>query len=173
MRSKANSIIYVLVLGLMLFGGIHAQNETFSSPNHEYTFSLPDAKWKLNSASTAANRNVEYVYGERSDGYLEIRKLTVRKDETMSDVIQNEDQKLRFLPGYIAGKEENFGGKMRGTIFNYEYVQRGRAMSGRIYFFKRDETTVYALRFSGEKDSLRSISHQTDSIARTFAIGGN
>ena len=45
-------------------------------------------------------------------------------------------------------------------------------MSGRIYFLKADSTTVYVLRFTGEKDKLRSIRNQTDSIARSFKIKG-
>ena len=91
-------------------------------------------------------------------------------DMLTSEVIQDEEQKLQFLPGYVAGKEENFAGRFRGVIFNYEYVRAGRPMSGRIYFLRINETTVYAIRFSGLKDMLRSIQNQTDSIARTFDV---
>ncbi len=42
-------------------------------------------------------------------------------------------------------------------------------MSGRFYFLRIDDNTVYALRFKGQKDSVRSIRDQSDSIARTFA----
>ena len=43
-------------------------------------------------------------------------------------------------------------------------------MSGRFYFLKIDDKTVYVLRFTGERDKLKSIRNQTDSIARTFSL---
>jgi hypothetical protein len=43
-------------------------------------------------------------------------------------------------------------------------------MSGRFYFLKADDKTVYVLRFTGQRDKLRSVRNQTDSIARTFSL---
>jgi hypothetical protein len=43
-------------------------------------------------------------------------------------------------------------------------------MSGRFYFLKAGDTNVYVLRFTAERDKLRSIRNQTDSIARTFKV---
>jgi hypothetical protein len=43
-------------------------------------------------------------------------------------------------------------------------------MSGRFYFLKADDTTVYILRFTGLRDGLRTIRNQVDSIARTFKV---
>jgi hypothetical protein len=43
-------------------------------------------------------------------------------------------------------------------------------MSGRFYFLKADDKTVYVLRFTGQRDKLRSVRNQTDSIARTFGL---
>jgi hypothetical protein len=43
-------------------------------------------------------------------------------------------------------------------------------MSGRFYFLKVNDTTVYLIRFTGIGDKLRSIRNQTDSIARTFDL---
>ena len=160
------SIAFVLFLGVSAL----AQSNTFSDPNVNYSFDVPDARWKLTVKPSATSPNVEYVYNDRNDGHFEVRKLTVAKDALLSDVIQNEEQKLRFLPGYVAGREENFGGKLKGTVFNYEFVRAGRNMSGRFYFLRLDPTTVYVLRFAGERDKLRSIRNQTDSIARTFEI---
>jgi hypothetical protein len=119
---------------------------------------------------SATSLNVEYVYGDRIDGHLEVRRLTVAKDVILSDKVQEEEQKLQFRPGFVAGKEENFTGRLRGTVFNFEYVASGRNMTGRFYFLRADPTTVYLLRFVGEKESLRSVRNQIDSIARTFAV---
>lgn len=147
-----------------------AQNATFSDPNVDYSFVLPDAKWKMTAKPSQTSPNVEYVYVDRFDGHLEVRKVAVAKDAVMSDIIDAEDQKLRFRPGFVAGRQDPFTGKLRGAIFNFEYVAAGKSMSGRFYFLRANPTTVYVLRFSGQKDSLRSIQHHTDSIARTFSV---
>ncbi len=150
-------------------GWVAAQEDVFSHPDVDYTFSLPDARWKMTARPSATSPNVEYVFGDRRDGHLEVRKLTVASDAILSDIIRDDEAKRQFLPGYVAGKEENFAGKFRGTIFNFEYVRAGRNMSGRHYFLRANDTTVYILKFSGQKDTLRTIKNQTDSIARTFS----
>ena len=149
---------------------VSAQDMMFSDPNVDYSFTLPDGKWKQVGKPSAISPNVEFVYGDRRDGLLEIRRLTVSKDDLTTDVIRDEEQKLQFLPGYFAGKEENFSGRLKGAIFNFEYVYSGRGWGGRYYFLRPNQTTVYVLRFSGVKDSLRSLRNQTDQIARTFSV---
>jgi hypothetical protein len=142
----------------------------FSDPNAQYTFNLPDAKWKLTLKPTATQPNVQYVFMDRTYGHLEVRKIAVQKSDLLTDVIRQEEEKLALsLRGYVAGNEENFTGKFRGVVFNFEYVQDAKQMSGRYYFLRANDNTVYLLRFRGQKDSLRSIRDQTDSIARTFA----
>jgi hypothetical protein len=147
-----------------------AQDEAFNDPNVDYSFILPDAKWKMTIKPSSLNQNVEYVYGDRRDGHLEVRKLTVAKDTILTDVIQDDEQKRQFLPGYVAGKEENFAGKLKGAIFTFEFVRSGSSMGGRYYFLRANDTTIYVLRFTGPKDGLKGIRNQTDSIARTFGV---
>lgn len=160
----------MIVFGILTAVSAFAQPETFSDPNAEYVFDLPEPTWKMTVKPSAISPNVEYVYGDRRDGHFEIRKLTVKPGEMLSDTIREEEIKLQFLPGYVAGKEENFQGAMSGRVFNYEYVRSGREMSGRHYFLKADDKTVYVVRFTGYRDKLRSIRNQTDSIARTFKL---
>lgn len=149
---------------------VSAQISTFSDANVEYTFDVPNSRWKITAKPSATSPNVEYVYVDRNDGHLEVRKLTVAQDSVLSDVIRDEEDKLKFLPGYVAGKEENFGGKLSGRVFNFEYIKSARPMSGRFYFLKANPTTVYVLRFTGFQDQLRSIRNQTDAVARTFSL---
>jgi len=85
-------------------------------------------------------------------------------------VIRDEEAKVQFFPGFVAGKEENFSGNFRGSVFNFEYVSSGRNNSGRYYFLRSDDTTVYVVRFTGDRDRMKSIRNQTDSIARTFNV---
>ena len=88
----------------------------------------------------------------------------------MPDIIRDEEQKLQLLPGYVAGPDENFVGRLRGSVFNFEFLRSGRPMSGRFYFLRANDTTVYVLRFTGFRDKLRGIRNQTDSIGRTFEV---
>ncbi|MGI8812611.1 MAG: hypothetical protein ACR2IH_08805 [Pyrinomonadaceae bacterium] len=158
---------FILTLSAL---SVFAQTDSFSDPNVDYSFDVPDPRWKMTVKPSAASPNLEYVFADRNDGHLEIRKLSPGKDAILSDVIRDEEQKLQFLPGYVAGREENFNGSLRGSVFNFEYVKAGRPMSGRFYFLRTSDSTIYLLRFNGYSDKLKYIRNQTDSIARTFAI---
>ena len=162
--------LWALLAGLVLAVSVAAQGESFTSPDAEYTFEIPDARWKMTVKPSATTPNVEYVYVDRNDGHLEVRKLSVPDKAVLTDLIRDEEQKLQFLPGYVAGKEETFKGFLGGTAFNFEFARAGRPMSGRFYFLKAPDNSVYLLRFTGYRDKLRSIRNQTDSIARTFNL---
>jgi hypothetical protein len=179
MKTSKLSFLLSMVIGLLFAvsasgqGGDDprsTQKQAFSDSSVEYTFDLPEAAWKMTVKPSQISPNVEYVYGDKTDGHMEIRRITVKAGEMLSDTIDKEEERLQFLQGYVTGKEEPFAGKLKGTVFNYEFIRSGRSMSGRIYFLKSNDTTVYALRFSGERDKLRTIRNQTDSIARTFDI---
>lgn len=171
-KIKKNISLVLFSLAILVFAAspLFCQDDFFSSPSVEYSFTLPDAKWKMTVKPSETSPNVEYVYGDRIDGHLEVRKLLISKDGLLSDTIRVEEQKLQFLPGFVAGKEENFAGRLRGIVFNYEFVRTGKPMSGRMYFLRAGDLTVYVLRFAGLKDSLRAIQNQTDAIARTFSV---
>jgi hypothetical protein len=170
MRSIKLSLTIAMITLLAATAVVFGQDDVFSHPDVDYTFVLPDAKWKMTGRPSATSPNVEYVYGDRRDGHFEVRKLTVAKDAILSEVIRDDEAKRQFLPGYVAGKEESFAGRLRGTVFNFEYVQAGKNMSGRHYFLRANDTTVYVVKFSGQKDTLQKIRNQTDSIARTFSL---
>lgn len=172
-KMKSIKFSLVILMCVMTLSGVSVfaqEEEVFARPTVDYSFTLPEKKWKLTVEPSATSPNVEYVYGDRFDGHLEVRKLTIPKDSIMTDVVQDEEQKLQFRPGFVSGKEENFSGKLKGAVYNFEYVAAGKNMSGRFYFLKANDTTVYILRFSGQKDSLRGLRNQTDSIARTFGV---
>ena len=90
---------------------------------------------------------------------------------TASDVARRDvDQKLRFIPGFVEGREEKFSGRLNGVTVSYEYTQTGKPMIGRTYYLLADNRTVYALRFTGLRDQLAKIRNQTDLIARSFKL---
>ncbi|MGH9947703.1 MAG: hypothetical protein ACRD6X_10915 [Pyrinomonadaceae bacterium] len=150
---------------------VYGQATTFSDPNVDYTFQIPDEKWKL-VKSGASGDDVEFVYVYRNDGHLEIRKISSPRATPMADLIKEQEDKLQFIQGYVPGKQENFVGKLNGSVFNYEFIRAGRAMSGRFYFLRSGDT-VYLLRFTGFQDSLRSLRAQTDVFGRTFELKKN
>ncbi|HKP69143.1 MAG TPA: hypothetical protein VJV05_07660 [Pyrinomonadaceae bacterium] len=170
MRTKRGSILSPILLALFAAATAFGQISNFSDPNVDYSFDIPDERWKMTLKPSPAKPNVEYVFIDRNDGHLEIRKLALAKDAVISDILRDEELKLQFLPGFVAGKEENFNGRLRGTIYNFEFVRAGRPMAGRFYFLRADDSTLYVLRFQGYRDRLRSIRNQTDSMARTFVI---
>lgn len=170
MKAIRISFPLTIVLSLLTIVSAFGQTDSFSDSNVDYSFDLPDAKWKMTVKPSAISPNVEYVFVDRNDGHLEVRRLTVAKDAILADIIRDEEQKLQFLPGYVAGRDENFAGRLRGAVFNFEFVRAGRPMSGRFYFLKASDNTVYVLRFTGFRDKLRSIRNQTDSIGRTFDL---
>ena len=169
MKSRV-SILFSIILGLLAVGSAFGQAESFSDPNVVYGFDVPDERWKMTVKPSATSPNVEYVFIDRNDGHLEVRRLKVAKNALLADIIRDEEQKLQFLPGYVTGPGDNFVGRLRGAVFNFEFVRAGRPMSGRFYFLKAGDDMVYVLRFTGFRDKLRSIRNQTDSIARTFDL---
>ena len=170
MKMRLSKLLFSVALGLLFAFPAFAQTEKFSDINVDYTFELPEATWKQTVKPSTTSPNVEYVYGDRSNGRLEVRRIMIKADDMLADIIKTEEQRLQFQPGFVASKEEDFKGALGGKIFNYEYINSGRNMSGRFYFLKADDKTVYVLRFTGQRDKLRSVRNQTDSIARTFSL---
>jgi hypothetical protein len=162
--------LFVLILsGLM--GSAAIAQELYTNDKVNYTFELPSSNWRVIAEPDAAHEHTEFVYGDRLDGYLQVRKEVVEAGTTASDLAQrDQDQKLRFLPGYVAGKEEPFKGRLDGVTVSYEFVKTGKPMMGRIYYLQADNRTIYALRFSGLRDKLGRIRNQTDLIARSFKV---
>lgn len=160
-------IAFALILMAFIAPAALAQ-QTYTHEKVDYTFELPSATWKSIVEPNAA-QHPEFVYGDRLDGYLTIRKEIVDAGTSASEVARRDaDLKLRFLPGFIQGKEEPFRGRLEGVTMSYEFVRTGKPMIGRTYYLQADPRTVYALRFTGLKDKLTRIRNQTDLIARTF-----
>lgn len=170
MKATRFSILMFFVCSLFSVASVLAQAGEFSDSSVDYTFDVPDDRWKMTVKPSPTKPNVEYVFVDRNDGHLEVRRVAVAKDAILGDIVRDEEQKLQFLPGYVAGRDENFSGRLRGSIFNFEFVRAGRPMAGRFYFLRANETTVYVLRFTGYRDKLRSVRNQTDSMGRTFMI---
>lgn len=156
---------------IVLMASVVGAQQVFTNDSLEYTFELPSANWRAISEPDAAHAHIELVYGDRLDGYLQIRKEVVEIGTTPSELAQrDQDLKLRFLPGFVEGKQDPFKGRLEGVTMSYEFVKAGKPMLGRIYYLQADNRTVYTLRFSGLRDKLGRIRNQTDLIARSFKL---
>jgi hypothetical protein len=164
----------ILVFALLLLGlaaPVALAQQLYTNDKVDYTFELPSATWHAIIEPDAAHEHPEFVYGDRLDGFLTIRKEVVDAGTTPAEVARrDQDLRLRFLPGFIEGKPETFNGRLDGVTISYEFVRTGKPMLGRTYYLQADNRTIYALRFTGLKDKLGRIRNQTDQIARTFKL---
>ena len=147
------------------------QSQIFTNDSVEYTLELPSETWRATSRPDTIHQHTEFVFGDRNDGHLVIRKEIVDAGTNPSDLAhRDQDVKLRYLPGFVGGKEERFSGRLSGVTSSYEYTSGGKPMVGRIYYLQADNRTVYTLHFRGARDKLLRIRNQTDSIARSFRL---
>jgi hypothetical protein len=168
MKNLIAFFVFMLITGSCSLAGAQ---EAYTSNQVDYTIELPSGLWRVISEPDAAHEHAEFVYGDRLDGYLQIRKEVVEAGTTLSDVVRRDlDQKLRFLPGFVEGKEEPFKGRLNGATVSYEFIKTAKPMMGRIYYLQADNRTIYALRFTGLRDKLARIRNQTDFIARSFKL---
>jgi hypothetical protein len=161
--------LILIVIGLMT--GTALAQQLYTHERVEYSFELPSPTWKSILEPDVAHEHPEFVYGDRLDGYLTVRKEVVDAGTTAAQLARrDQDQKLRFLPGFVEGKEETFNGRIDGVTISYEFTRTGKVMLGRTYYLQVDNRTIYALRFTGLRDKLMRIRNQTDLIARTFKL---
>ncbi len=161
---------FPLLMILAAFAPVVAQ-QTYTNDQLEYIIELPSSQWRVISEPDAAHAHAEFVFGDRLEGYLQIRKEMVDAGVTPSELARRDfDQKLRFLPGFVEGKEEKFAGRLNGITVSYEFIKTAKPMMGRIYYLQADNRTIYTLRFSGLRDKLARIRNQTDYIARSFRL---
>src|SRR6185295_740173 len=149
-------LIAILVL-LVVTGSfsLAVAQTTYTSDQVEYTIELPSSTWRAIIEPDESHGHAEFVNGDRLEGYLQIRKEVVDAGITPSDLARRDlDQKFRFLPGFVEGKEEKFSGRLSGVTVSYEFVKTAKPMMGRIYYLQTDNRTIYALRFSGLRDKL-------------------
>lgn len=170
-RNNFRTLFFALIFALCVFSApAFAQERRVSSEVGDFTLVLPSTSWHVVTRGESVRQTTEIINGnERSDGFLRIRKEVVEPDLKVSEIARRDlDQKLPYLPGFVAGKQDDFNGHLNGVVASYEYTNAGKPMIGRIYYLKADARTVYTLHFTGARDRLAHIRNQTDAIARSF-----
>jgi hypothetical protein len=172
LRSTLTFLSLLAVLGLAGIGtSTAAQSHSYTSAKVDYIVEFSSPMWRLVDEPDEMHQHAEFVYGDRNDGYMRIRKEKLDEGLTVREFgRRDQEQKVRFLPGYVDGKEDNFTGRLSGVTVSYEFTQAGKPMAGRTYYLQADDRTVYAIRFTGARDKLSRIRNQTDQIARTFKL---
>jgi hypothetical protein len=171
MRRTTKLFICALALVALGAAAATAQEQPYTSETDEYSVELPSAVWKAVPRPDSEHRHLEFVNGVRPDGYLRVRREVVEGVADLKEYARAEaDTKLRYQPGFVAGKDERFAGRLSGVVLNYEYTQGGKPMAGRVYYLQADGRTVYVLHFTGLRDKLQRIQNQTDAIARSFRL---
>lgn len=168
-------IIFIACSALMLAAlpapAQEAEAQKYTNERLEYALELPNAKWRALTRPDSVHNHIEFIYGDRSDGLLRIRKEVVDAGTTPADLARRDhDLKFRFQPGYVESKEERFVGRINGVTSAYEYTGSGKAMIGRVYYLQADNRTIYVLHFTGTRDKLPLLRNQTDGIARSFHL---
>ncbi|MDX6445750.1 MAG: hypothetical protein QOH71_2824 [Blastocatellia bacterium] len=147
------------------------QEHSYASAKVDYVLDFPSVTWRLIDEPDEIHQHAEFVFGDRNDGYLRIRKETLAEGLTVKEFARrDQDQKERFRPGFVDGKEEPFAGRLTGTTMSFEFSAAGKPMAGRTYYLQGNSGTVYVLRFTGMRDKLLKIRNQTDLIARSLRL---
>src|SRR6185436_10442540 len=133
-------VIAALLFVLIAAGSFSATaQETYTSDQVDYTVELPSAVWRSVSEPDAAHEHAEFVNGDRLDGFLQIRKEVVDAGTTAADLSRRDmEQKLRFLPGFVEGKEEKFSGRLSPVPLSHELTPHPKPMMDRIYYLQAD-----------------------------------
>ena len=172
MRRKLTSCFGLFLLFIIWSAfriDVAAQQFNYTSPKAEFSLEFPSTTWRKVDEPDDVHQHTEFVYGDRWDGQLKIRKEALPDGMTVRDFARrDQDERTRFLPGFVDGKDDPFNGRLDGTTLSYEFTQAGKPMVGRSYYLLADPHTVYVLRFTGLRQKLLAIRNQTDSIARSL-----
>lgn len=169
MRRLTN--IAACALALALTAAAAQEPQVYTNESVEYALELPNPTWRTVARPDSVHQHVEFIYQDRSDALLRIRKEVVAGDAKPSDLAERDrENKWRYQNGFVEGKTDAFAGRLSGITAAYEYTAAGKPMTARVYYLQADPRTVYVLHFTGRRETLRQLRAQTDSIARSFKI---
>ena len=149
-----------------------AQSEVFEDPDGKYILNLPAGWLGVVSTDGLGRNEVNIVFKVRENGALKIRVAEVGPGaELMDYAAQDERERVRFAPSYDKISLEKFllGGTRTGALLSYDYKNAaGQLFTGRVYYVRADEKTIYVLQFTGRRNILGTLRSHTDLIARSL-----
>ncbi len=161
-------VFVVVVMGVVAFGQDRV-TEVFEDPDGKYILTLAPG-WSALVSRDGLNRlDVKIVYRINENGTLRIRRVTVEEGTTpMAFAKRDEEQTLRFQPGYAKGSTEAFLGGVDGALVSYDFTISGRPLIGRAYYIKVNPTTIFSMRFTGLRNILGPVRNHTDAMVRSL-----
>lgn len=149
--------------------------EVFEDPEGKYTVNLPAGWIGIVNKDGLGRADVNIVFKVRENGALKIRRAddVDPKMELMEFAAKDESDRIRFNPGYDKISMEKFviNAGRNGALLAYDYkTTSGQPFTGRTYYLRTDDKTVYILQFTGRKNILGTLRSHTDAIARSFKI---
>ena len=151
-----------------------AQSEVFEDPDGKYILNLPTGWLGVVNTDGLGRNEVNIVYKVRENGALKIRVAEVAPDiEPMAYAAQDEQERVLFAPSYDKISMEKFllGGTRVGALLSYDYKNAaGQPFTGRVYYLRANEKTIYVLQFTGRRNILGTLRNQTDLIARSLKL---
>jgi hypothetical protein len=175
--TRLYSFCSLLFLSAFLFGAnafAQSQTEVFDDPDGKYTMTLPAGWLGVVNTDGLGRNDVNIVYKVRENGALKIRVAEVAQNtEPMDYAVQDERERIRFTPSYDKISMEKFllGGSRIGALLSYNYNNTaGQPFTGRVYYVRMDEKTIYVLQFTGRRNILGTLRSHTDQIARSFKL---
>ena len=148
--------------------------EVFEDPDGKYIINLPAGWLGVVNTDGLGRKDVNIVYKVRENGALKVRLAEgIASAEPMDYAAKDEQERIRFSPGYDKLSLEKFllGGNKSGALLSYDYKNvAGQLFTGRVYYLRMDEKTIYVLQFTGRRNTLGTLRSHTDQIARSFKL---
>ena len=150
-----------------------AQSEAFEDPDGKYTLNLPTGWLGVVNTDGLGRNEVNIVYKVRENGSLKIGVAEVAPDtEPMTYAAQDEQARpIRAQHDKISLEKFLLGGTRIGALLSYDYKNAaGQPFTGRVYYVRANEKTIYMLQFTGRRNILGTLRSHTDLIARSLKL---
>ncbi len=170
-KSRILTISAIVIFAILFPSTLVGQTRTYTAENLNYVLVFPSAEWRTVNVPGIINDSTEFRYDNGGVVHLRIRRELVGADVTVADLIQRQQLLQRSsLPGYVKEQVEPVAGRLSGARYAYEYVANGEPTARVIYYLEANNRVVYRLEFAGSTDLLRTLSEQTNFIARNFRL---
>lgn len=175
MTKRNFTLAFLLLMLTAAFAANALAQEVFEDPDGKYSMNLPSGWLGIVNKDGLGRNEVNIVYKVRENGALKVRRIedAEGKMDVMAYATKDESDRVRFNPKYdkIALEKFLIGGGKTGALLSYDYFSTsGQPFTGRIYYLRGDDNTIYVLQFTGRKNILGTLRSHTDSIARSFKI---
>jgi len=174
---RSSRFCSLLLLSVILYApGAFTQSSTelFEDPEGKYSVNLPAGWLGVVNTDGLGRKDVNIVYKVRENGALKVRVAEVAANTDLMEYAGKDEQdRVRFAPSYDKLSLEKFliNGNRTGALLSYDYKNaQGQPFTGRVYYLRMDEKTIYVLQFTGRRNTLGSLRSHTDQIARSFKL---